>query len=252
MGMFQKFATEKDGVKQDADRLGGFSLKETGLYDAVVKLIYFGTYDSGAQYANVELDIDGHIHRERINFTNKNGENTYKDRNTGNPKFLPGFEMLNDLALVSTGSELVDLEDDIEERTVKVYDYDARAELPTNVPCLVPAMGQTVTIALVKQIVDKQKKNDSTGEYENTGETREENVIEKFFHTETRMTAFEAKSGMEEGAFIDAWAARNEGKEARNKAKGAAASAGTPDRPQATRPAPAAGGTARKNPFAKA
>jgi hypothetical protein len=219
MNMFSKFKAGTDGVVQDADRLGGFALKDTGVYDATIKLIYFGEYKSGAQFAEAHFDIDGHMHRERLNISTKSGENTYKDKNTGKPKFLPSFETLNDIAIVATGQEFIDLVDQIEEKTVNVYDPDLKKEAPTNVSCLIPAMGQSITLALFRQLVDKEAKDDN-GNYAPTGESREENALDKVFHTETGMTGYEAKSGLETGLFIELWKKKNEGKEPRNMVKG--------------------------------
>jgi hypothetical protein len=219
MNMFSKFKAGTDGVVQDADKLGGFALKDTGVYDANIKLIYFGEYQSGAQYAEAHFDIDGHVHRERLNISNKQGENTYKDQTTGKPKFLPSFETLNDIAIVATGQEFTDLIPQIEEKTIKLYDYDLKKDVPTNVSCLIPAMGQTITLAIFRQFVDKEKKDDN-GKYAPTGESREENALDKVFHTETGMTGYEAKSGMEAGLFIELWKKKNDGKEPRNLVKG--------------------------------
>ena len=219
MNMFSKFKASADGVVQDADRMGGFSLKETGVYDATVKLIYFGEYKSGAQFAEAHFDIDGHMHRERLNISTKTGENTYTDTKTNKPKFLPSFETLNDIAIVTTGEEFTDLVDQIEEKTVNVYDYDLKKEVPTNVNCLIPVMGQNITLAIFCQLVDKESKQDD-GSYAANGETREENALDKVFHTETGMTAYEGKSGLEKGLFIELWKKKNDGKEPRNLVKG--------------------------------
>ena len=68
--------------------------------------------------------------------------------------------------------------------------------------------------------MDKRQKNESTGEYKPTGETRDENVIEKVFHDPTKMTVVEARQGATEPVFYEKWLSKNKG-QVRNKAKGA-------------------------------
>lgn len=226
--MFDKFK-KADQVEEQTDSLGGYSLFESGLYTDTVKLVFFGkSQSSDAQFAEIHMDIGGQNMSERIYFTNGKGENTYsKD---GKDYFLPGFEMLNDLCLITTGSELVDLEDSIEEKTVKLYDYEAKKDLPKNVPCLTAVMGEKVTAAIIKQTVDKQKKSDATGNYENTGETRDENVFSKFFDVDSGMTVPEAHKGDEEATFIHAWDKKNTGV-TRDRSKGVT-NGSAPGRPQ--------------------
>lgn len=238
MGMFQNFKTEDDGVKSGGDVVGGFTLFDSDVYAGKVKLVYFGkAQSSNAQFAEITIDIDGKELRERIFFTNRDGVNTYTDKKTGETKFLPGFETVNDLALVTTGFGLIDLEDQIDQKTVKIYDYEAKKELPQNVPCLLPVMGQEVRVAVQKQTVDKTKKNDSTGVYEATGETRDENIISKFFHAETGRTVTEIKTGIETPVFLDKWLEKNKG-QVINRAKGAANNGSAPGRPAPGKSAP--------------
>ena len=46
----------------------------------------------------------------------------------------------------------------------------------------------------IKELVDKNVKNDSTGEYEPNGETREQNVISKVFHDPSKVTVVDPVS----------------------------------------------------------
>ena len=85
---------------------------------------------------------------------------------------------------------------------------------------LVDLIGQPLFLGIVQQTVDKNQKNESTGEYEPTGETRDENVIEKVFHDPSKMTVVEARQGSTEPVFFEKWLSKNKGN-IRNKAKGA-------------------------------
>lgn len=226
-----------DGLEAEGDRLGGGSLLDTAIYDATVKLAFVGKASaSNAQSITVHLDINGIEFRDTFWVTNRNGENFYPDKKDPSKKRpLPGFTMVDDLALLTTGLPLSEL--DVEEKVVRLYDYTLKKEIPQNVLVIVDMLGKPVTVAVIKQIVDKQQK-DTSGVYQNTGETREENVADKFFHTESRRTVTEVREGMEEAVFYSKWAEKNNGKVI-NRAKGAEGRTGAPARPTAGAPAAA-------------
>lgn len=224
--MFGNLKTE--GLEEAGDRLGGGVLLESGIYTGKLKMAYAGTSSaqgSKSQFVTLLIDIDGRELRETVYVTSRDGDNFYADKKDPKKKHpLLGFTSIDDLCLVTTGHGLAD--QDIEEKVVNIYDFDKKADVPTNAPVLVDLLGKDVMIAVVKQTVDKQRKDDA-GNYVNTGETRDENTIEKFFHVESRRTVTEIKNGIEEAIFIDAWAEKNKGK-TRNKAKGGQGNTGAP------------------------
>jgi hypothetical protein len=158
--------------------------------------------------------------------TAKGCKNYYEDKN-GEKKYLPGFLTANALALLTTGKEISD--QDTEEKVVALWSSTAKAEVPTKVPMLMDMLGKQVIAGIIKQTVDKTAKSPS-GEYVPTGETKEENEIDKLFQASTRRTTAEIRAGAETGVFIDSWKAKWEGK-VKNKAKGgdgSGAKAGAP------------------------
>lgn len=238
MKMFGNLTT--DGTEKVEDRLGGGGgIFETGVYEGVVKVAYVGKSSSSqAQSVTVIGDIGGREYRETFWITNGKGENTYPDKNDKSKKhLLPGYISINDLCMMTTEMPLT--EQDLAEKVVEIYDFEAKKPVPTNVPVFVDMIGKPFKAAIVKQTVDKQKKN-SAGVYENTGETRDENVVEKFFHPETNQTLTEAIEEIEGGAFLNKWLEKNEGK-TRNRARGANGNAGQAGRPGASGGAPVAG-----------
>src|SRR5690606_27332136 len=135
-----------------------------------------------------------------------------KDSNKKSP--LPGFTTVNDICLITTGMELSELE--TEEKVVKVWDFDAKAEVPKSVPMITAALGKKVALGIIKQLENKNVKG-ADGKYVPTEETREINQIDKVFHPELKVTVAEARAG-KESTFWDAWEARNSG-QTRDKRK---------------------------------
>ena len=217
MSIFGKLTNE--GLEETTDRLGGFQFRATDIYPATIKAAYAGQSDGGARNVTIVVELPDGEYSETIYVTNKKGENWFLNQNDKSKKVpLPGFTTIDDICLVTTGKSLS--EQDTEEKVVKIYDFDERKELPKAVPMLVDLIGQTLFLGIVQQTVDKNQKNESTGEYEPTGETRDENVIEKVFHDPTKMTVVEARQGATEPVFFEKWLSKNKGI-VRNKAKGA-------------------------------
>lgn len=218
-----------DNLEQAKDSLGGFTPLESGSYDAKINCAYVTTSAKGAMAINLTADIDGREYREQLWITNSKGENYFINKKTNTKVPLPGFTIINDICLCTLGQDLKEL--DTEPRVFKIYDYDAKQEMPKEVPTIVELMGKEITFGIVKQIVDKNVK-DSSGNYVPSGDTREENVIDKVFHCKTKMTVNEAKAGQKEASFHDKWVAKNAGN-TRNKAKGkqAEGTAGAPQKP---------------------
>lgn len=215
---------KSDGLEKTEDRLGGFAVRETDAYLATIKAAFAGQSAGGARSVTLILDMGGE-YTETVYVTNKQGENWFINQNDKSKKVpLPGFTTINDICIVTTGKEL--FEQDSEEKVVKIYDYDEKKELPKSVPMLVELVGKTFWAGLLKTIEDKNAKNESTGEYEPTGETREANNIEKVFHEPTKMTVPEATAlqegkGTGEPIFFNKWVEKNKGV-TRNKSKAGA------------------------------
>ncbi len=220
MGLFDKMKSE--GLQETGDSLGGnFEAVPSGVYPAKIKVAYHGTSGSSkAESITVIADLAGNEYKETIWITKGTGENYYLSKDGKNTKIpLPGFVTVDELCLITTGESLSDMQ--TEDKVVSIYNYDQKKDVPTTVPVLTQLIGQELQLGILRQIVDKQKKNDA-GVYENTGETRNENVINKVFHAETGRTVSEYRHEVESSEFLDAWKKRNDGKD-RNRAKGVAA-----------------------------
>lgn len=240
---------KSDGLEQTQDRLGGgYQPKETDIYTGTIKALYAGKSAGGAQSVSLILSLkDGSEYRETFWITNKKGENFFLNKDDKTKKVpLPGFTLVDDLCLVTTGKPLA--EQSTEEKTIKLYDSEAKKELPKAVPMLVEALGLEVSLGIVKVLENKNEKQGD--EYVPTAETRELNATDKVFHTETRMTVVEAREGADSAKFWDSWLERNKGntRDKRTIKDGQAGKAGAP---KAAGAAPAAGEAPRKSLFGK-
>lgn len=215
MNMFNNLSTE--GMEEAPDVIGGdYQPLPTDIYDATVKLAYAGESSGGAKNVTVILDVNGTEVRETLYVTKKTGENFYVNSKTKQKRPMAGFTLMDDLCLFATEAPLSAAK--IEEKVIKIYDFEARKEVNKPMPVLVDLLGTPIKVAIQREIVDKTKQGDD-GQYHPTGETRAQNAIVKFMHPETGRTVNEYKHEIEEPTFMTGWKERWAGKD-RNRAKG--------------------------------
>ena len=219
MSLFGTGATNAANVEKEKD----FSKRttDTDIYGATIKMIFAGQAKSGARYVTLQLKLaNGKDYNETIYLSNKEGKNTFvKD---DKEFYLPGFLLVNNLAIMTTGKGLFDIAADVETRTVKLYDYDAKKEVPTDVQAIVPMLGKQVLVAIQEEEFEKTKLNEATKKYEPTGEVGVKNVIVKAYDVETKRTAVEMRDD-KEATQHDAWLETNQGKLKKVEVKGAPA-----------------------------
>lgn len=222
MNMLANLATD-DSIATAKDSVGGSGPLESGLYPCTVGLAFLKKSDGGAMALVLNLKTDdGKEIRQTLWMTSgtaKGCKNYYEDKQ-GAKQYLPGFTHANALCLLSVGKPIAELT--TETKVINLYSPEAKAEVPTKVEMLMDLIGQEIYVGLLKQTVDKTQKNDA-GVYVATGETRDENEIDKFFRAKDKMTEAEIRAKADEAAFFLTWDQKWTGK-TKDKAKGAAAS----------------------------
>ena len=239
MSMLAALTTDNN-IADEKDSVGGSRVRDSGLYPMKVALAYVSKASSGALALNVTFkDDDGEVRQQfwMTSGTAKGGVNYYTDKQ-GQKQYLPGFVHANALTLLTVGKEIGQLE--TEKKVVNLYSATEKKEVPTQVDMLMDLIGQEVLLGVIKQTVDKTAKNEATGQYEPTGETREENEVDKIFRARDKMTTAEIRAQAEQANFFAVWEQKWAGKVKDKATKGAnTGTAGVP------RQAAAAGGNSR-------
>lgn len=238
--MSLKNLTSDQSISDEKDSVGGGGVLPSGLYPCTITSAYVTVSDGGATGLVLQAKTsDGRTIKSTqwmTSGTAKGAKNFYEKDGVKN--YLPGFLLSQSLSLLTTGKEISDL--DTEQKVIKVYNKDVKAETPTKVDMVMEMLDKEILIGLIRQTVDKTVK-DGNGVYVPNGETREENEIDKFFRASDRMTTAEIRGKAEEAVFVDTWSEKWTDKD-RNKAKGASGQAGAPK--------PAGSPTAAKKPTA--
>ncbi|MFA7188468.1 MAG: hypothetical protein WC117_00100 [Sphaerochaetaceae bacterium] len=238
-----------NGLEESQDRAGGggFKAVESDIYTGKIKAAYAGQSSGGAHNVSLIVLLPGGVeYKETVYITNKKGENFFLNKDDKTKKVpLPGFTIIDDICLMVTNKPLA--EQDTEEKVINVYDFDAKKEQPKAVDMLTDLIGGEISLGILREL---QNKNEKQGdEYVPTAEVVERNVINKVFHTETKLTVVEARAGADEAKFWDKWLEINKGKDrdVRKIKDGQAGKVGTPPKAGAAASAP----TERKSLFSK-
>lgn len=222
-------------LESQGDRLGGGGAVDSDVYGSTINAAFAGESKGGAKSMTFHFKLDnGREYKETVYVTSgkEKGQKNYYERD-GKKYPMPGFVTANDIALLATGKDLGS--QTFEQKVVKLYDFDAKAEVPQNVMMATSLLGKRVNLGILKEIVDKNV-DSGGGVYVPSGETREQNTIDKVFHDPSNQTVSELTKTRDTnavGEFITGWTEKNKG-QVRNKAKGAAGTAGTPGRPAPT------------------
>lgn len=207
--MFENLKTD-DTIADDTDRLGG-GMPDSGLYDCAIEMAYVEESSGGAMGLHLSLaTANGQNIRNTFYLTGgkaKGQKNFYIDR-SGNKQYLPGFSMGNSLAQLAIGKNLADLTP--EAKTIMVFDFTAKKELPVEKQVLTELVGQKIKVGIIKEVVNKNAQN-AAGEWVPTAETREQLTIDKFFEAATGCTVVERKAGVPQGEFVEKWTSKNTG-----------------------------------------
>ena len=222
MSLFASIQNANIQTKEE-DVLGGSRTVPSNVYPAGIKLAYLDAAASGAICVvfDFAMLVNGkeRNHKETIYISNKNKEFTYKDKQSGEDKPLPGFVTVDSICKAVTGKSITELS--TEKKTIKVYDYDQKAEVPQEKEVLMDLIRGKLELGIIETIVDKNVKTDNG--YVPSGETREQNELSKVFN-EDGLTQLEKESGATEAKFKAAWVEQYADKKI-NKSKGAATGA---------------------------
>lgn len=181
---------------------------ESGVYDAIVKNVYFTPSPNNpkSNAANVVVAIGDVTLTLQHWVTYKDSGLTYKVVD-GKKVLMPGMKVLNSLTYVALGK--VAEQCTIEPRTVKIFNYKTKQEVPTQVDAIVEMMNQPIRIAIKK--VNMYKKELVNGERVPTTTRFITNEVEKYLDTSGR-TAQEKADGTQGPVWAMAWSEKNKDK----------------------------------------
>lgn len=221
-----------NSIEVEKDSVGGFSVLDSNIYPTKINMAYTGESTGGALSVTLHLGTaTGQEIRETVYVSSgkAKGQKTYYEAKDGSRKNLPGYSLIQSLCKLTTDKDVSQIP--TEEKVIKLYDREAKKEVPTKVQVVTELLDKEVYTGLLKEKHDKTTKQGD--DYVPTGETFEKNAIDKFFRAPDKMTYAEAiNSEVTEATFFNEWLKKNEG-QVRDKTSKTSGSAGAPKAAQA-------------------
>jgi len=214
------FLQTDKSIQNETNSVGFAGALESDIYDFVVDMAYFDKSRGGANSLNLVLKTkNGEMLKNQVWITSgtAKGCKNYYERD-GVKSYLPGFNQANAMCMLSIGKEISALKP--EEKKIKVFSFASMKEELVDKMVLTELLGAEISCGVIKQIVDKNVKNDA-GEYVPSGKTRNENEIDKCFRTSDGMTVAELRDGSKNPEFKEKWLEKNKG-ETKDKSSGVA------------------------------
>lgn len=211
MSFFADTAVQET-LANETDVLGGASrILDSDAYPITISMAYGITSKGGAKGLVIEGKLsDGRDYSttQYVTSGTAKGCKPYYEKD-GEKHYLPGYQIVNSICLLAAGKELPAMVS--EEKVVKIYNYDSKSEVPTKVPVLVELIGKTAVFGIIRVTENKTVKNDQTGLYQPTAETRDLNELDKVFHSDSLRTTAEIRAQSEVADFHTKWIAKNRG-----------------------------------------
>jgi len=197
-------------INAETDYAGTGGIWESGIYNTQVKMAYLHVAKSGA--LGVVLVLENAAGKQMkttqyVKSRDEKGNKNYYQRK-GEKHYLPGFNIINNLCLLTVGKNLSEMIP--ETKVVPIYDITAKKEVPQEVEVLAELLGQDCITGVIKKISNKQTKN-ASGAYVKINEQREEHEVDKIFRASDRLSTVEILAGATTAAYIDVWKKANDG-----------------------------------------
>ena len=212
MGLMGKVKSAK--TEKTEDRVGGFKIHPTDVYDAVVKSMYASKTDNGSIGVTLELDLFLDPNSDKTTrftttqyVTNSEGENFYISTKDKKKYMNSSWLLIDAIAIFATDGDagLADLETEI----ITVKKRKDGKEINVDVESYPEVEGLEIKVGIVAVNEPVSKKVD--GKYVDTDEMRDTNKLERIFN-EDGFTLLEWEDGLDKPEFMAKWLKEWKGK----------------------------------------
>jgi hypothetical protein len=199
---------DSDVDKGNADSLGGGFTKPTGLYPCKIDMAYMSKSKGGALALNIHYKpVDGSPmirDTQWVTSGDAKGNKNYYVNQSGKKFLLPGMQLADQVAQIAANCPMADC--DVDKKIIKLWDRDAQAEKPQEVPVVTSLLGADILVGLIKHR-ENRRVNDGSGNYVPTPDERIFNEVDKVFHADG-YSVTEKEAEAEEAVFHKQWASK--------------------------------------------
>lgn len=196
---------EDSNVQNETDSLG-FQPLDSNIYDCKITKFFLSKSSQGATAVNVHVKTaEGKSSNFQLWATSnkKKGCKNYYEGKDGKKNYLPGFNVANALCLLTLRKPISKME--TEPTTEDIFGTKTKVD---SVPAMI---GQDIKLGIIKRRVNKQVKNEDTGNWEDGPEARHINEVDKVFRHADMFTTTEIRAKAETADFHEKWLEKWEG-----------------------------------------
>lgn len=203
-----KMDADVETTNEDVLPSGGGFILDSNLYPMIVDNAYLDKSSGGAMNMNLHLKIKGgdkRVFRFTVYMTSGNakGGKPYYVKD-GKKYPLPGYTMVDHITKICAGLPVSQISP--EKKLVKLYDFDAKSEVPREVPVVTEIVGKEILVGIQKRRENKRVQQGD--DWVDGPEAREFNEIAKVFHPDG-FTVTEKVAEADEAAFVKKWKEAN-------------------------------------------
>jgi serine/threonine-protein kinase RIO1 len=197
-----------DVEQPSTDTLGGGFILNSGLYPMTIDLAYLGETPKGAKSVTLHFKAaDG----SKKNFRNTiyltsgkaKGQLHYYlgGKNKDKKIILPDRQKAEQLSQITTGKEFSKLETEL--KTIKLWNFDAKAEVPTEVEVVTELLNKQILLG-VRKIHRNKRIQDANGKWEDGPEAETVNDLHRVYFPDG-LSVGEKNKGVTEPTFVKTW-----------------------------------------------
>jgi hypothetical protein len=197
-----------DVEQPSTDTLGGGFILNSGLYPMTIDLAYLGETEKGAKSVTLHFKTaDG----SKKNFRNTiyltsgkaKGQLYYYlgGKNKDKKIILPDRQKAEQLSQITTGKEFSDLSTEL--KTVKLWNFDAKAEVPTEVKVVTELLGKQILLG-IRKIHQNKSVQDANGKWEDGPEEQTINDLHRVYFPDG-LSVDEKNKGVTTPTFVKTW-----------------------------------------------
>lgn len=141
-----------ENIEDEKDSIGSSFLVESGLHNMIIDMAYLEKSSGGALAVNLHFKGENSFVRQVIYVTSgdaKGNKSTYQDKE-GKVKYLPGYNQVNALTLLTLGKDISSL--DHEEKIIKRWDQQLKKEVPQKTNVIIDLINSLLLLVLSKSL----------------------------------------------------------------------------------------------------
>jgi len=190
MSLLKNLKTDAS-IQGEQDRIGGGGAIESNVYDLTIDMAYItvseektdgdGKVTGGAMAVTIIYKQENGKEITDTQYVtggaDKGKKNTYLDKDK-NEQYLPGFLIMDAVAMLTLGKSISDLE--TEDKLVEVYDFQAKAKVAKKLPVITELIGKKLVAGILRVVANKKVKQQN-GSYAVTNDKSTFNEVSKIF-----------------------------------------------------------------------